>query len=240
MELFCAPKSSLDNPNLRAGGVSRSFCVMEDGEMDGAAGFSVEDDETGEVGFLPEFDDTFWTYDETAGVWLSSHFKGRKMRRGQPRKGGKGKGKGGRFRFRPRGKGKGKGKGKGFAHYGDGADTFFSKGKGKGKKGKKGKGKGKEKGEGKEGKGKGPPPQAHVAVAAPSASLTQAPIQPSTGEEWSTDVWWTDDSWWWQEDVWFTDDTWWTGDTWSDSAHAVSTDWQTSEWNQPLMASLYS
>ena len=35
-ELFCAPRSSLENPSFRASGQSnRSFCVLEDGDMDG-------------------------------------------------------------------------------------------------------------------------------------------------------------------------------------------------------------
>ena len=39
MELFCNPKSSLENPNLRSGGTSRTFCVIEEGDMDGVNGF---------------------------------------------------------------------------------------------------------------------------------------------------------------------------------------------------------
>ena len=174
MELFCAPKSSIDNPNLRSGPTSRSFCVLEDGEMDGLAGYWVEDDDTGEVGFLPEWDDVFWVHDDVSFVWASHHFRGRKLRRGPPRGKGKGKGKGGRSRFRSR-KGKGKGKGKGsYAHWGEGEETAFAaKGKGKGKKGK-GK-KGKEKGEGKEGKGPGKGPDAHVAATLQPAPYTSAP-----------------------------------------------------------------
>ena len=62
LELFCAPRSSLDNPSLRASGQGsgpRSFVVLEDGTMDGAAGHWVQDDETGEEGFIGETDDTF-------------------------------------------------------------------------------------------------------------------------------------------------------------------------------------
>ena len=222
MELFCAPKSSLDNPSLRTSHNGRSFCVLEDGEMDGVSGFWVEDDDTLECGFLSEWEDVFWTYDDTAHTWASHHFRGRKLRRGPPRNKGKGKGKGGRYRFRSRkGKGKGKGKSKGFANYGDDETAYAVKGKSKGKgKGKKGK-KGKDKGEGKDGKdpgGKGP--SAHVAAdqnATPGTTVTT--YQDDT---WYYDTWWTDDSWWWSEDAWYQDG-------YYESAQAV--EWRTQEWD---------
>ena len=233
MELFCAPKSSLDNPNLRSSPTSRSFCVMEEGEMDGLSGFWVEDDDSGEVGFLPEWDDVFWVYDETTFAWLSHHFKGRRLRRGPPRAKGKGKGKGGKFRFRSR-KGKGKGKGKGsFAHLGEGEETAYAvKGKGKGKKGK-GK-KGKEKGEGKEGKdpgGKGP--QAHIASSTqptlPSSQPNLSPQVYTNEDPWCYDTWWSGDDYNW------TGDTWWTGEY--DSAQAA--EWQSYDWEGPSPQAFY-
>ena len=204
IELFCAPKPSLDNPNLRTSPTSRSFCVMEEGDMDGVAGFWGEDEDTGEVGFLPEWKDVFWVYDDNTYAWASHHFRGRKIRRGSPKGKGKGKGKGGRFRFRSR-KGKGKGKGKGvYAHWGDGETAYAVKGKGKGKKGK-GK-KGKEKGEGKDGKnpaGKGP--QAHLAE---TKSSNPASTSPDSSQQALS---YQDDSWYYQG-VYWTDDSWWTGD----------------------------
>ena len=54
MELFCAPRSSIENPNLRPATGQRSFCVIEYGELDGVCGNWVEDDETGEEGFVPD------------------------------------------------------------------------------------------------------------------------------------------------------------------------------------------
>ena len=53
IELFCAPRSSLENPSLRTGTVQnqRSFCILEEGEMDGVTGYWAEDDDTGDVGF---------------------------------------------------------------------------------------------------------------------------------------------------------------------------------------------
>ncbi len=62
VELFCAPLSSLDNPSLRSTTPAtgrRSFCVIDDGELNGLFGYWVEDELTGEVGFLPEFEDVF-------------------------------------------------------------------------------------------------------------------------------------------------------------------------------------
>ena len=143
IELFCAPRSSLDNPNLRASGATaRSFCVIDDGIMDQVHGYWAEDEESGEVGFLPEIEDVFWVHDDTNMVWLSRPFRGRSLRRGQAKGKGKGKGQKGFHRFRPfKGKGKGKGKGReDGAHSAHEALKGFGKSKGKGKgKAKKGK-----------------------------------------------------------------------------------------------------
>jgi hypothetical protein len=180
VELFCAPRSSLENPNLRAGTQGRSFCIMEDGEMDGVAGYWVEDDESGEVGFLPEMEDVFWTFDDDANAWLSRHFRGRRLRRGNPKGGGRGRGRGGRRRFTT--KKKGKGKGDSHAHWGqeESETAAWTKGKGKGKKGKS---KGKtpmledssQKGKGQTGKGKG---KSYVAEY-DASQVTPAPGQAS-------------------------------------------------------------
>ena len=117
IELFCAPKSGLDNPSYRTAGQNRSFCVYEYGECDGQTGYWVQDEETEEEGFVPEFDDVFWTFDEEGDAWISHRFKQRRLRKvkgkgkGKPK--GKGKGAKGRTWFKPfKGKGKGKGKGK--------------------------------------------------------------------------------------------------------------------------------
>ena len=39
-----------------------------------------------------EFEDTFWLYDDTVDAWLSQPFRGRRVRRGPPRRKGKGRG----------------------------------------------------------------------------------------------------------------------------------------------------
>ena len=110
-ELFCAPKNSWENPSLRGGRTQgRSFCILGDGELDGAYGYWVEDDDSGEQGFLPEVEDVFWTFDEETYAWVSRKLGHRKLRRGRPKGKGKstGKGKKGYGRFKPsRGKSQG-------------------------------------------------------------------------------------------------------------------------------------
>ena len=128
IELFCAPKSGLDNPNYRTSGQGRSFCVYDYGECDGQYGYWVQDEETEEEGFVPEFDDVFWTFDDQNDAWISHRFKQRRLRKGKGKGKGKPKGKGkgskGRSWFKPFAS-KGKSKGKDYSDFG--------KGKGKGK-----------------------------------------------------------------------------------------------------------
>jgi hypothetical protein len=59
IELFCAPRSSLENPMYRPSRSQRTFCVMEQGELEGDSGYWAEDEESGEVGFVPEYDEIF-------------------------------------------------------------------------------------------------------------------------------------------------------------------------------------
>ena len=81
IELFCAPRSGIDNPNYRTTGQGRSFYVYEYGECDGQYGYWVQDEETEEEGFVPEFDDAFWTFDDQSEAWISHRFKQRKLRK---------------------------------------------------------------------------------------------------------------------------------------------------------------
>ena len=61
VELFCEPRSSLENPAYRVrGGQSRIFAAWEHGETEGWSGYWVECEETGEEGFIAELDDGFW------------------------------------------------------------------------------------------------------------------------------------------------------------------------------------
>ncbi len=100
VELLCAPQNSLEDPNIRPkqerpvpSSTPRSFCILEEyGWLDDCyEGYWVEDDLTGQEGFLEESDDAFWVFDPEEFVWVVNRFRGRRLRRG-PRK-GKGKGK---------------------------------------------------------------------------------------------------------------------------------------------------
>ena len=118
LELLVAPKSTIDDPNMRSNLARqyghRSFCCIEDslGECEGTTGYWVEDDNSGLVGFLEEFENeegfsTFWLFQEDH-TWAVKRFRGRTIRRGSPRRKGKGRGSKGRSRFRSYGKGKGR------------------------------------------------------------------------------------------------------------------------------------
>ena len=203
-EIFCATKTGIADPNLRPttsqGTKARSFCILEEGDWEGDFGMWVQDDETGEEGFVNLTDEIFWTHDDTSAAFVARPVKGRAFRRGwpkfQPRK-GKGKGSRGRFRSHRKGKAKGKrGKGKGYYGEEDQDSSYF--GKGKGKKGKKGKKSQSHDGE-TPGKGK-------------SESL-QVKTEPTTSTK-EADSFWSEDSWW-TEDVWWTNDSSWGYDDWS-------------------------
>eukprot|EP00971_Amphidinium_carterae_P141576 2805112-Amphidinium_carterae.1 len=85
--LLCQPKSSIENPSWGQQMTGqRSFLVIQQGECFGTLGYWVEDDETGEEGFLEEFQDTFWVHDEAQSFWIQRRFGGRFMRKS---KGGK-------------------------------------------------------------------------------------------------------------------------------------------------------
>ena len=216
IELFCAPRSSLENPNLRGFSGGRSFCVIDQGEMDGSTGYWVEDDGNGEVGFLMEFEDTCWVFDETSYVWMARKFAGRRFRKGQPKGKGKGKGVKGKSRFIPF-KPRYKGGKKGQAHQTDAA--WAGKG-GKPKNGGKPKG-GKPKGRAKpDGKGHANatmddavPPPAFAEPSTPalppaSGSATYTLTDTSQGQ-WQDENWWegeSSDSVWWTESSFFVRD----------------------------------
>ena len=66
VELFCAPKNSIADPTWRPSTASqqRSFIVDSHGECEGYPGYWVFDEENYEEGFVEEFGNTFWSYDE--------------------------------------------------------------------------------------------------------------------------------------------------------------------------------
>ena len=94
VELFCTPKSSMENPSLRVSGhgssTNRTFIVENYAEHE--FGRWATDDVTGEQGYVDDERSFFWTWDDNEYTWQSTPFKSRKVKR---RKGkGKGKGKG--------------------------------------------------------------------------------------------------------------------------------------------------
>jgi len=64
LELFCAPRSSLDNPSFRPSSQQRTFFVHDYGELEGATGYWAIEEETGHEGFAQEFEDIFWIHAE--------------------------------------------------------------------------------------------------------------------------------------------------------------------------------
>ena len=220
IELFCAPKNSLENPNIRmtggprqSGPSGRSFLIIESGVLDDQHhGFWVQDDETGEEGFIQDTEDSFWILDENE-AWVSQRVPGRKLRRGSGKgKGRKGKGRGykGRRYFRPHSR-RHHGHGKGYLieEQDDGFDReengttqqgFYGKGKGRGY-GKKGKGKWQQanafkgsKGKAKKGKGKNQgSPQPEGANVASEGTESYDASNSYSHSDWNADSWWLEE-----------------------------------------------
>ena len=46
------------------------------GELEGSTGYWVADAETGQEGFVQEFEDIVWVHDEASDAWVAQHFKG--------------------------------------------------------------------------------------------------------------------------------------------------------------------
>ena len=88
--LFHAPKSSLENPSWAHKSGPRSFVSISYGELDQYEGHWVQDEITGDEGFLDEHEDLFWVYDEDQCFWMKCPFQGRSLRKGGKPKGGKG------------------------------------------------------------------------------------------------------------------------------------------------------
>ena len=92
VELFCTPKSSMENLSLRVSGhgssMNRTFIVEDYAEDD--FGPWATDEVAGEQGYIDDKRSCFWIWDDTECAWHSRPFKGRQRRRGK----GKGKGEG--------------------------------------------------------------------------------------------------------------------------------------------------
>ena len=91
VELFCTPKSSMEDPSLREGGhvksMNRTFIVEDNAEDD--FGQWAKDEVTGEQGYVDDERSCLWAWDDTECAWQSRPFKRRKVKRRK----GKGKGK---------------------------------------------------------------------------------------------------------------------------------------------------
>ena len=87
LELFCAPRSSLENPSFRPSNQQKTFLVQDYGELDGSTGYWAADRDTGQERFVQEFEDIFWVHDEVVGAWIARRFKGGRILTKGPRKG---------------------------------------------------------------------------------------------------------------------------------------------------------
>jgi hypothetical protein len=56
LELFCAP---LDNPSFRPSNQQRTFLAQEYGELEGNTGYWAVEEDTGQEGFVQDFEDIF-------------------------------------------------------------------------------------------------------------------------------------------------------------------------------------
>ena len=83
VELFCTPRSSIENPSLRVSGYgndrNRSFLVGESAEDE--YGQWATDEITGEQGYVDDERSCFWTWDDKEYAWQSRLFKGRQLKR---------------------------------------------------------------------------------------------------------------------------------------------------------------
>ena len=95
VELFCTPKSSMENPSLRVSGhfhsMNRTFIVEDYAEDE--FGQWAKDEVTGEQGYVDDERSCFWTWDDTECAWQSRPFKDRQVKRRKGKGQGKGKGR---------------------------------------------------------------------------------------------------------------------------------------------------
>ena len=95
VEIFCTPKSSMENPSLRVnrhgGSTSKTF-ILED-YIEDEIGQWATDEVTGEQGYIDDERFCCWAWDDNEYTWQSTPFKSRQVRRTKGK--GKGKGQGG-------------------------------------------------------------------------------------------------------------------------------------------------
>ena len=61
---------------FRSSNKQKTFLLHDYGELEGSTGYWVAEEETGQEGFVQEFEDICWVHDEAADVWVARHFKG--------------------------------------------------------------------------------------------------------------------------------------------------------------------
>ena len=94
VELFCAPKSSMENPSLRVnrhGGHTSRSLIAED-FIEDEFGQWATDEVTVQQGYVDDEGSFFWTWKDTEYAWQSRPFRSRTLK-----KNGKGNGKGQRW-----------------------------------------------------------------------------------------------------------------------------------------------
>ena len=84
-ELFCTPKSSMENPSLRTSRYSdplsrfrslyRTFIVVDDSEEE--FGHCATDEMTGEQGYVDDENLCFWRWDDSRSTWKTRPFRSR-------------------------------------------------------------------------------------------------------------------------------------------------------------------
>ena len=82
-ELFCTPKSSMENPSLRVSGyrgsLNRTFIVEGCSEDD--SGQWATDEIIGEQGYVDDEKSCCWTWDDNEYAWQSRPLKSRPLKR---------------------------------------------------------------------------------------------------------------------------------------------------------------
>ena len=73
VELFCAPKSSMENPSLQ------HEQNLHRGRL--CCGQWAKDEVTGEQGYIDDKRSCFWTWDDTESAWQSRLFKSRQVKK---------------------------------------------------------------------------------------------------------------------------------------------------------------
>ena len=82
VDLFCSPKSSMENPSLRVSGHggSASRTLIVENYPEDEYGQWATDEVPGEQGYIDDERSCFWTWDDNEHGWQSSQFKSRQVK----------------------------------------------------------------------------------------------------------------------------------------------------------------